>query len=98
VAEGWLRMTMLEWRDAPAAFDISLLHGERRLSYLVARDQSIRDHSPGRVLIRALAAAALDEGARVLDFGLGEEDYKVRNAAEASPVANWSLYPPGEAA
>lgn len=98
VAEGWLRMTMLEWRDAPAAFDISLLHGERRLSYLVARDQSIRDHSPGRVLIRALAAAALDEGARVLDFGLGEEDYKVRNAAETSPVVNWSLYPPGEAA
>jgi CelD/BcsL family acetyltransferase involved in cellulose biosynthesis len=96
VAEGWLRMTMLEWRDAPAAFDIGLIHGERRLSYLVARDQTIRDHSPGRVLIRALATAALEDGARVLDFGLGEEDYKVRNAAEAAPVANWSLYPPEE--
>ncbi len=93
LAEGWLRMTMLEWRGAPAAFDIGLLHGERRISYLVARDPAIREHSPGRVLIRLLAAAALEEGASVLDFGLGEEDYKLRNAPEAAPVANWGLYP-----
>ena len=46
VREGWLRFTALMWRGAPAAFDISLRRHGRQLTYLVARDSSIRTHSP----------------------------------------------------
>jgi CelD/BcsL family acetyltransferase involved in cellulose biosynthesis len=92
--EGWLRFTMLEWRGAPAAFDISLLHGDTQLSYLVSRDPSIHDHSPGRVLQAQVIARAAAAGMHRLDFGLGEEEYKRRVATGSTRLANWFLYPP----
>jgi CelD/BcsL family acetyltransferase involved in cellulose biosynthesis len=85
---------MLEWRGAPAAFDISLLHGPRHISYLSSLDPSITTHSPGRVLQRYVVKAAIEAGARIFDFGLGEEEYKLRDASDADEVANWFLYPP----
>jgi CelD/BcsL family acetyltransferase involved in cellulose biosynthesis len=91
---GWLRFTMLEWRDAPVAFDISLLHGARQLCYLVARDPAIRAYSPGRVLQAHVVTDALARGVRRFDFGLGDEDYKLRVASGVTEVANWFLYPP----
>lgn len=91
---GWLRFTMLDWRGAPAAFDISLVHGNRQLCYLVARDPSIRAHSPGRVLQAQVIRDALARDMRWFDYGLGDEDYKLRAASGATEVANWFLYPP----
>jgi len=90
---GWLRFTMLEWRGAPAAFDISLLRGARQITYLVSRDPSIHDYSPGRVLQRHVVKAALEAGVRFFDFGLGDEEYKLLNASGVDEVANWFLYP-----
>jgi CelD/BcsL family acetyltransferase involved in cellulose biosynthesis len=89
---GWLRFTMLEWRGRPAAFDISLVRHDRMLAYLVARDSSIRQHSPGKVLERHLIAAAAREGLSVLDLGRGDEEYKVRAASGVAEIASWSLY------
>ncbi len=90
---GWLRFTMLEWRGAPAAFDISLIRGQRQLCYLVSRDTSIRAYSPGRVLQAHVVKGALEAGARCFDYGLGEEEYKLRCASGVTEVANWFLYP-----
>ncbi len=89
---GWLRFTMLEWRGEPAAFEVTLVHGDTHLSYLGSRDMSIA-HSPGAVLQADLVGAALEAGARRYDFGLGEEPYKLRDASGVTRVASWFLYP-----
>jgi CelD/BcsL family acetyltransferase involved in cellulose biosynthesis len=91
--EGWLSFSMLEWSGAPVAFDISLIRGGRHLSYMSSRDPSISAHSPGRILQRYVVKAAVDAGARVFDYGLGEEEYKLRDASGVDEVANWFLYP-----
>jgi CelD/BcsL family acetyltransferase involved in cellulose biosynthesis len=91
--EGWLNFSMLEWRDAPAAFDITLVRGERHLSYLSSREPTISEHSPGRILQRYVVKAAVDAGARIFDYGLGDEEYKLRDATGVEEVANWFLYP-----
>lgn len=93
---GWLQFTALEWRGAPVAFDISLIRGDCHLSYLVSRDPSISEYSPGRLLHAHVVAAALQAGARRYDFGLGDEQYKLRLASGFTEVGNWFLYPPGE--
>jgi CelD/BcsL family acetyltransferase involved in cellulose biosynthesis len=92
-AAGWARLTVLEWRGQPAAIDISLISGATQLSWLVSRDPSIREHSPGRVLRARVIAEALDAGVRRFDFGLGEEEYKLRDSTGVTPLENWFLYP-----
>ena len=91
--EGWLSFSMLEWRGVPVAFDITLIRGERHLSYMSSRDPSISEHSPGKILQRHVVKAAVDAGARVFDYGLGEEQYKLDDASGVEEVANWFLYP-----
>ncbi|HYM54057.1 MAG TPA: GNAT family N-acetyltransferase [Solirubrobacteraceae bacterium] len=88
----WARLTVLEWRGAPAALDISLIRGTTQLSWLVSRDPSIQDYSPGRVLRGHVVRNAVDTGMRRLDFGLGEEDYKLRDASGVTRIANWFMY------
>jgi CelD/BcsL family acetyltransferase involved in cellulose biosynthesis len=90
---GWLRFTLLEWEGSIAAIDISLVRGTTQLSWLVSRDPSIHEYSPGRVLRAQVIATAVDAGIRRFDFGLGEEDYKLRDASGVIELANWFLYP-----
>jgi CelD/BcsL family acetyltransferase involved in cellulose biosynthesis len=91
--DGWARMTVLEWSGRPVAFDISLISGTTQLSWLVSRDHSIREHSPGTVLAGHVARNAVAAGMRRLDLGLGEEDYKLRGASGVTQIANWFMYP-----
>jgi len=91
--DGWARLTVLEWRDAAAAIDISLIRGTTQLSWLVSRDPSIHDYSPGRVLGAHVVRAAVEAGMRRLDFGLGEEGHKLRDTSGVTPIANWFMYP-----
>jgi CelD/BcsL family acetyltransferase involved in cellulose biosynthesis len=90
---GWLRLTALEWRGAPAAAEITLIQGTRHLSYLVSRDPSIRSYSPGKVLEAHVIREAFEAGARCFDLGLGEEEYKLHSASGIRQVANWFMYP-----
>jgi CelD/BcsL family acetyltransferase involved in cellulose biosynthesis len=92
--EGWLRLTMLEWQERPAAFEITLIRGARHLSYLGSRDRSLDHFSPGAVLQAHGVRAAIEDGAQRWDFGLGEEPYKLRDASGTVDVANWFMYPP----
>jgi CelD/BcsL family acetyltransferase involved in cellulose biosynthesis len=89
---GWARLTLLEWHGQPAAIDISLIHGSTQLSWLVSRDPAIREHSPGRVLRAHVVLEAARAGRRRFDFGLGEEDYKLRDSTGVTRLANWFLY------
>src|SRR5262249_12992278 len=75
---GWARLTVLEWQDEPAALDISVIRGATQLTWLVSRDTAIREYSPGRVLRAHVIREAREAGIRRFDFGLGEEDYKLR--------------------
>ncbi len=93
VHDGWARMTVLEWHGEQAALDISLLRGATQLSWLVSRDPAIEDFSPGRVLRAHVVRDAVESGMRRLDFGLGEEDYKLRDTSGVTRVADWSMYP-----
>jgi CelD/BcsL family acetyltransferase involved in cellulose biosynthesis len=90
---GWARVTLLEWHGQPAAIDISLTRGATQLSWLVSRDPAIREHSPGRVLRAHVVREAVRAGKRRFDFGLGEEDYKLRDASGVTALADWFLYP-----
>jgi CelD/BcsL family acetyltransferase involved in cellulose biosynthesis len=91
---GWLRLTMLEWQQSAAAFEITLIGRQHRLSYVGSRDVSLDYYSPGAVLQAHLVADAVAAGARVYDFGLGEEDYKLHDCSGVTRVANWFMYPP----
>jgi CelD/BcsL family acetyltransferase involved in cellulose biosynthesis len=84
---------MLEWGGRPAAFNIGLVRGERHMSWLVSRDPSIQAYSPGKLLDAHVIGRAIDAGASVFDFGLGEEEYKLSHASGATEVATWGLYP-----
>jgi CelD/BcsL family acetyltransferase involved in cellulose biosynthesis len=90
---GWLRFTMLEWQGEPAAFDITLVRGDRHLGYLVSRDPSITRHSPGRVLEAQVIRAALESGARRYEFGIGDQQYKLSNASATPRVVSWAMWP-----
>jgi CelD/BcsL family acetyltransferase involved in cellulose biosynthesis len=90
---GWARLTLLEWQGQPAAIDISLIRGSTQLSWLVSRDPAIDEHSPGRVLRAHVVREAVGAGMRRFDFGLGEEEYKLRDASGVTRIANWFLYP-----
>jgi CelD/BcsL family acetyltransferase involved in cellulose biosynthesis len=90
---GWLRLTMLEWEGHPAAFEITLIRADRRLSYVGSRDGSLDYYSPGAVLQAHLVADAVAAGARVYDFGLGEEAYKLHDCSGVTRVANWFMWP-----
>ena len=91
--EGWLRFAMLESQDHAAAFEITLLRGARHLSYVGSRDVALDRYSPGAVLQAHNVQAAVAEGARRWDFGLGAETYKLRDASGLAEVANWFMYP-----
>ena len=91
---GWLRFHRLEWGERPVAFEIVLAHGGSHLDYLVARDASITEHSPGKLLESHGIADALRAGARRFDFGLGEEPYKLEHASGVTEVVDWGLWVP----
>ncbi len=91
--DGWARLTVLEWQGQAAALDISVIRGPTQLTWLVSRDPSISEYSPGRVLRAHVIRDALEAGIRRFDFGLGEEDYKLRDSSGVTRLANWFLYP-----
>jgi hypothetical protein len=49
--------------------------------------------TPGEVLLRQLIRAAVEEGADVFDFGIGDEAYKYRFATGQEQLITWGIYP-----
>jgi CelD/BcsL family acetyltransferase involved in cellulose biosynthesis len=90
---GWLRLAMLEWQGRAAAFEFTLIRGDRHLSYVGSRDMALDYYSPGAVLQAHLVADAVAAGARIYDFGLGEERYKMHDCSGAARVEDWFMWP-----
>lgn len=92
-ATGALRFTALEWNGEPIAFHFGFRHRGAFLWYKPSFAIRHAKRSPGEVLLRALLLAAADEGARVFDFGIGDEPFKARFANRRRLVRTYGLYP-----
>lgn len=91
---GWLRFTRLNWEGRPIAFHFGFCQGGRFLWYKPSFALDLARHSPGEVLLRQLLLAAVEEGARAFDFGLGDEKFKSRFANCTRKVRTVGLYEP----
>ena len=90
---GWLRFMRVEWAGKAIAFHYGMSYRGRYLWYKPSFAMELARHSPGEVLLRQLLLAAIDEGASLFDFGIGDEAFKYRFATEVNRVRTWGLYP-----
>ena len=95
---GWLRFTRVSWNGKPVAFHLGLCYRGRYLYAIPTFDVALAQHWPGEVLMRQLLLAAIAEGAKTFDFGIGDEAYKYRYATGVTQLRTWGLYPPGVSA
>ncbi len=91
---GWLRFTRVSWNGKSIAFHFGLCYHGRYLYAIPTFDIELSRHWPGEVLMRQLLLAAMAEGAKVFDFGIGDEAYKYRYATDVNHLRTWGLYPP----
>jgi CelD/BcsL family acetyltransferase involved in cellulose biosynthesis len=89
---GWLRFTRVEWNGRPIAFHFGLSYRGRFVFGIPSFDIELKDHSPGEVLLRQVILAAIEEGARIFDFGPGGEGYKYRFATSDVDLITWGVY------
>lgn len=88
---GWLRLWFLEFDGRPVASLYGWRLGERYSYYNSGFDPDESRLSPGLVLLSAVIESAMEEGAAVFDFLLGEEGYKLRFAERTESVASVTL-------
>jgi CelD/BcsL family acetyltransferase involved in cellulose biosynthesis len=91
---GWVRFTRLEWRGRSIACHLGFCLDGRYLWYTPTYDVELARYSPGEVLLRHVLLDAIDEGAELFDFGIGDELYKARFATDVKRVTTFGLYPP----
>jgi CelD/BcsL family acetyltransferase involved in cellulose biosynthesis/aminoglycoside phosphotransferase (APT) family kinase protein len=91
---GWLRFMRLDWQGRPIAFHFGFCYADSYLWYKPSFAIDLARRSPGEVLLRRLLLTALDEGAGELDFGMGDEAFKLRFATHTRHLRSWALYPP----
>lgn len=89
----WVRFTQIVWNDQPIAFHFGFFYRGEFLYYKPTFEIELAKRSPGQVLLRQLILAAIQEKARIFDFGLGDEPFKQRFATEVRSVRTWGLYP-----
>ncbi len=90
---GWLRFTRITWEGRPLAFHFGFCYRGSYLFYKPSFAIELARHSPGQVLLRQVLLAAIEEGARNFDFGIGDEGYKNRFTTVVNRVRTWGLYP-----
>jgi hypothetical protein len=78
----------LEW--GRAALVAAVRAGDRLIYHHVAVSPAAEQHRAGHVLIRLIGLWMSDRGYRVLDFGVGNEEYKSRYANADEPV--WRVF------
>jgi CelD/BcsL family acetyltransferase involved in cellulose biosynthesis len=82
LANGKLRLFMLDAHDGPLAALYCFCQGGRYSFYQSGRDPERSKHRPGLVLMHAAIQQAIAEGAAVFDFLRGGETYKYIWAGE----------------
>ncbi len=91
---GCLRFTALLLDEEPVAFHFGFHSNGTTLWYLPTYDLRFAQCGPGEVLLRHVLLQAIEEGADVFDFGIGDEPYKRRFADSQTIVRTWGVYPP----
>ena len=89
---GWLRFTRVVWEGRPIAFHLGFCYHGTYSWWRPTFDIQLGRHSPGEVLLRQLLLAAIDEGVKVFDFGIGDMPYKLRFATETDKACWWGAY------
>jgi CelD/BcsL family acetyltransferase involved in cellulose biosynthesis len=90
---GWLRFTRIDWNGNPIAFHFGASYAGRYLFGIPSFAIDLERYSPGEALLRQLILAAIDEGAAIFDFGIGDEAYKYRFATREEQLVTWGVYP-----
>jgi CelD/BcsL family acetyltransferase involved in cellulose biosynthesis len=90
---GWLRFIRIDWEGRPIAFQYGHAYGGRYFYGPSCFDPNLARRSPGKVLLRHLLLAAIEEGAHTLDFGTGHQLFKLALATEITHVHTYGLYP-----
>ncbi len=83
---GWLALDFLELDGRPLAATISFRYDGVFYLYNSAYDLSLRQISPGLILVARLIRRSISEGSRRFDFLRGRERYKYDLGAEALPL------------
>jgi CelD/BcsL family acetyltransferase involved in cellulose biosynthesis len=92
--QGWLRGFVLHLGERPAVFWIGDLREGCFHSDFLAYDQAQGAHSPGLWLTVAAMERLAAEGARRVDFGLGDAFWKARLADAREELVTVGLYAP----
>ncbi len=91
---GWVRFTVLLFNQNPIAFHFGFMYHAKFLWYKPSFDIGLAKQSPGEVLLKQLLTNAIETGAEIFDFGLGDEAFKQRFATHNNKVINIGMYPP----
>ncbi len=92
-AAGWFRFMRIDWNGLPIAFHFGFHYRGEFLWYKPSFDVQLAKRSPGELLLRRLILQAMEEGATIFDFGIGDEPFKHRFATATRTVRTWGLYP-----
>lgn len=76
--KGWLRVYTLYLADKPCAFWIGALYWQTFFSEYTGYDQDYADYSVGTYLLSRVMEELCSEGAKAIDFGASDEEYKKR--------------------
>lgn len=93
MAEGWLRLTILDLDGTPAAALLSFDYDDATLVYNSGYDPALSAASPGIALFGYSIRAAIQEGRRAFDFLRGNETYKYRLGGQDRPLYHVNLRP-----
>jgi CelD/BcsL family acetyltransferase involved in cellulose biosynthesis len=94
---GWLRLDFLEIGGTAIATTFGFDHGKTLYLYNSAFEQEAKRQSPGLILVAALIEETIKQGTKTFDFLRGPERYKYQLGAEAVPLNNLRVFPPGAA-
>ncbi len=86
LGRGWLRLWFLEVDGRPVAANYSWCLGGRYACYQSGFDPALSRHNVGGLLEDRELRAAIDEGAKMFDLLLGDEDYKLKQATSVRRV------------
>ncbi len=90
---GHIHFTTVRYKDKPIAYHFGFFFCTQFLWYKPSFAVEFSKQSPGEVLLRNLLLYAIEIGADMFDFGLGDEAFKQRFATGTRSVINIGLYP-----
>ena len=93
-ARGWLRAYVLYLGNRPAAFWVGTLYKGVFHSETTGYDPQFRSHEVGTVLFMKMVERLCREGAKAIDFGLGDALYKRRFGDQQWQEASVLIYSP----